>query len=150
MKNTLYISITRYYEFMLSMMCKKQCLHTCSGITAAVEFVAADLISNPMGVSRYEIITLITVKSRLWPWGVVITWQKPAVMVNICTSPKPVGSDTIAGRGHKDGVVKGILFRMYMYCLKFVLMFNDRQAFGYFSYENSINIENDIVGWSTG
>ena len=78
------------------------------------------------------------------PRGVVVTGKKPALVVNVCTSPPSVGSNAIAGRRQKENIANKTVFNLN--CLKFVLIFDKCQVADCFCCENSIKVEADCVG----
>ena len=126
--------------------CNKTNMLTQSGqVPPTVGVVSDKWISNPLGIWRYEMKTGITNNIGSLPRGVVITRKKPALVVLACTSPPLVRPNTVAGRSGEEHIISRTVF--HLYCLKFVLISDERQFTSCFSYENSIKIETDNVGW---
>ena len=78
------------------MVCNKRFRLTYSNIPATVDFITLLHISDPLGILRYETFVTFTRNIGSWPSGVVIARKKPALVVNVCTSPPLIGSKATA------------------------------------------------------
>ena len=112
-----------------------------------VDSLAFVVICDPFSISRdkMKLFSLIRDEKNFWPRGVIITWKKPFLVINVCTSPPFIRFNTIARRGQKGNKVLKTVFHLNR--LKFVLICYKRQGVEYFSFEDSIKIEGDNIGW---